>query len=1276
MDLEQRIAQLSPAQLAVLERKLKKTKPGSRPEASARAGTRQKSALLSFSQERIWFLEQMEPETCIYNLPAIIPLRGSVSPVAVEEALTQIAARHSALRTRFVVKDDSPYQIIDDDPKKAIDFATIDLRSQNSPPILSQKLNQNIWVPFNLATGPLVRVRLLLQRNEENVLLLVMHHIISDGWSINIFTKEFGLFYQAAQSGKPVELPPVYQYVDYSIAQRARLEGESLEGLLSYWRRQLEDTPAVLELPLDRPRPARQSFRGTLHSFTVPRSSVEAVKTLCKECGVVPFMAFLSAFKVLLFRYTRQPRITVGTPIANRTRAEFESVIGFFTNTLVLSSSLAPEMTFRQLLAQVRETTLGAYEHQELPFEKLVSELRVERSLSHNPLFQVMFTFQNLPTETARPAALPSTTNPVTLEVTQSKFDLTLAMAESDDETPAVFEYASDLFDAATIERMAGHFLNILNFIVQHPDEQLAAFSFLSRDEQELILDRWNDTGRQWPEILPLHGRFERWVREAPHATAVIFRDESLTYSQLEQRAARVAAGLREQGVGPGRIVGICLRRSLEMVSGLFGILKSGAAYMPIEPDLPEDRIAYMLKDAGVQQVLTSSECLPVVEKHAVTAIALDRLETTEPASSQVPVSVQPEDVAYVIFTSGSTGNPKGVMVSHGAIDNRLQWMQERYRLEASDRIMQKTPFTFDVSVWEFFWPLSEGACLVVAEPERHKESAYLVDLIKSQNVTCLHFVPSMLQLFLCEDLSECRSLKRIICSGEALTIDQCRRLQSLPGVSAHNLYGPTEAAVDVTHWDCSEWRDQYLSVPIGRPIANTQIYILNEKLQPVPIGVPGELYIGGRNLAEGYLNKPDLTAKSFVPNPFAETPGARLYKTGDLARFRADGDIEYIGRIDTQVKLRGLRIELGEIESILRQYPGVIEAVAVVSKFDESDERLAAYIVPEDVDAQPDISALTAFAAKKLPSYMVPSVIVPLHELPLTPNGKLDRKRLPVPAVSRSGSESIGPANEIEEELLTIWRKFLKTDAVKTNDDFFALGGHSILATQVINSINGHYQLDVPVRLLFENPTVKNLARALSELERDTWLDQSRTAVSMLARSERRLLQTLDELTEEQLDQVLTERLDREPMTGFEDVQSLLSWVRGLGASRGFQQPKAKAAVALAPANAGSPYLRFYPELAGARAAAEHLYWIRAAWGHFAGGFEESADILRVRSEQAFESFVRETQQQLGVPGAEVLEPHALRERCQEMIVMAELSLAIASLLGPKIRKPGEVLD
>jgi surfactin family lipopeptide synthetase A len=1270
MDLESRIAQLSPAKLALLEQKLRKDKAES-PKPQPVAAWRQNYAPLSFSQERLWFLDQMEPDSSLYNLPAILPLRGPVNPDLVETSVRHIVARHSALRTRFVVEDDSPQQVIAEDGGGALDFSTVDLRgatAPSTPPQLSQAVNDEIWLPFNLATGPLLRVRLFLQRNDENFLLVVMHHIVSDGWSIQLFTREFRTLYEAARRGDVASLPAVQQYLDYSISQRQSLAGDRLATLLAYWRKQLDGAPSVIGLPLDRPRPARQSFHGALHPFSVPSSSLQNLRSLCREGGVVPFMVLLSAFDVLLFRYTNQSRIVVGTPIANRNRSELETVIGFFTNTLVLSSSVAPEMTFRELLAQVRDTTLGAYEHQELPFEKLVSELQPERSLSHNPLFQVMFTFQNLPgdkasgRETAPPPDPAATA--LSLDFKFSKFDLTLAMTETDEGLSAVFEYATDLFETGTIERMATHLVNVLESVLRHPDEPLAAFSFLPPSEQTLILEQWNATRRDWPDILPLHGRFERRAQAAPEAAAVKFRDAVLTYRELDRRADAVARLLRSRGVRTGSIVGICLPRSLEMVTGLLAILKAGAAYMPIEPDFPEGRVAYMLDDAQARHVLTLARCLPLLSQHEVDAIALDELELDMDAGGAAapPIRLRPADLAYVLFTSGSTGQPKGVMVPHGAIDNRLQWMQEAYGLGPDDRVLQKTPYSFDVSVWEFFWTLSAGACLVVAEPERHKESLYLVDLIETEQVTCLHFVPSMLQLFLHEDLTGCHSMQRIICSGEALTVEQCRGLQALPGVSGHNLYGPTEAAVDVTHWDCDQGCDRYLSVPIGRPISNTQIYILNEQLQPAPIGVPGQLYIGGHNLAAGYLNKPELTARQFIPSPFA--PGARLYKTGDLALFRSGGEIEYIGRIDSQVKLRGSRIELGEIESVLRQYPGVAEATVVVHRFGEHDDRLAAYVVPAGADKPLDIRAASAFIAKKLPSYMVPATITTIPELPLTANGKLDRKRLPAPTLART-AEPVGPVSDVEKELLAIWRKFLKADTLHTNDDFFALGGHSILATQVINRINGQYHLNVPVRLLFENPTVKALAKALSEVEDEAWIDESRMATAILASSSRRLLQTLDQLSEEQLDHFLRQHGADPALERFDDVASLLAWSRDvLAPPAGAPSPPPAAGSSAPSAHASSQpfisaYLKHYFDLAQTRAAIEGVRLRRPA------DRDELLARLQEQGSRIFESYAREMKAHLSADrnGDGPLSPPDMRECCGQLMSMAALAASITRI-------------
>ncbi len=864
MDTQQRIAQLSPKQRAALERRLSQQRPAARPQLSSHAPTGD-DAPLSFAQERLWFLAEMDGPSGVYNLPIIIALQDRAEPSIVEDTVRALVTRHSALRTRFVVRDGKPRQVISSEAAHAYDFATVDLGNAanvgSEAEIVARLSREHVWAPFDLQTGPLVRVRLIRTAGQA-ALLIVMHHIVSDGWSLNVFVREFGMLYEAALAGRQVSLPEVGQYADYAAWQRETLQGEKLERLVNYWRRHLDGGPALIALPLDRRRPPRQSFAGALHEFELPRACIQRLTAVCRDTDTVPFMVLFGAFNVLLSRYTNQLKVVVGTPIAHRVRSELEGVIGFFTNTLALCTEVREGMSFRELLRQVRETTLGAYEHQDLPFERLVSELRPERSLSHNPVFQVMFTFQNTPLDGER-ATKPS---PVPLTGVPAKFDLSLALVETDDGYSAVFEYATDLFDAETIERMACHFGTVVEHLLAHPDDDVTGFSLLSAAEEQTILGEFNDTARDWPEFQPLHGGFERWARQTPTRPAVMFRDQELSYAELDARAGRVANRLRADGVAVGDVVGLCVRRSLEMVIGLIAILKAGAAYLPVDPDFPPDRIGYLLENADVGHVLATADTADRLSGHADDVILLDRDDGAAPVAAAQTLA--PQHIAYVIYTSGSTGEPKGVMVSHGAIHNRLRWMQDRYALGCDDRVMQKTPLTFDVSVWEVFWPLSEGACLVVAEPERHKEPRYLVDLVRRREVTCLHFVPSMLDAFLAEDVSSCPSLKRILCSGEAMTIEQCRRLRELPGVSGHNLYGPTEAAVDVTHWDCDQWREEYLSVPIGRPIANTQTYILDPHRRPVPIGVTGELYLGGANLAQGYAEQAGTHRQGFRRQP------------------------------------------------------------------------------------------------------------------------------------------------------------------------------------------------------------------------------------------------------------------------------------------------------------------------------------------------------------------------------------------------------------------------
>ncbi|MDI1279363.1 non-ribosomal peptide synthetase [Methylobacter sp.] len=915
---------------------------------------------LSYAQQRLWFLDQLEPGNAFYNIPVAVRLSGELNDAALEQSLNEIVRRHENLRTTFITTNGQAEQTIA--PRLFVPVARTDLTALAEPlrqTALVDSCHREASRPFELSTGPLIRVSLLTLSNEtdkqECVLLVILHHIISDGWSSSLLIREFGSIYEAFSQGSASPLKdPAIQYADFVYWQRRWLVGAVLQEQTDYWRKQLEGAPKLHELPTDRVRPGIMSYCGANYRFTVPLALAEKLQTLSRSCDATLFMTLLASFKVLLFRYSHQQDLSIGTPIANRNRLEIEDLIGFFVNTLVLRSDLSGDPQFNVLLGQIRQTVLDAQSHQDLPFEQVVEALQPERNMSFNPLFQVLFVLQNTPQSSLKLSGLQI--NSMDDENTTTKFDLTLFMTERTAGLECTFEYNVDLFDHSTISRLAEHYLVLLQGIVNRPQARLSELPLLTQKEQQHILIDWNDTAVNYPQGKYIPQLFEDRAAQMPNAAAVVFEGRSLSYCELNARANQLAHYLRAKGVGPDVLVGLCVERSLEMIVGLMGILKAGGAYVPLDPGYPQDRLDFMITDVNAPIVLSQASLL---NKLAVCSTKILCLDTrwhevaVEPATNPV-VAIMPENLAYCIYTSGSTGQPKGVGVPHQGILNRLQWMQEQYDLNETDRVLQKTPFSFDVSVWEFFWPLMTGACLFVAGPEQHKDSIAMMNMIVQHQISTLHFVPAMLQAFVdTPGVERCTSLKRVICSGEALPADLVRQFYKKSAAQLHNLYGPTEASVDVSAWFCMPDKTDD-SIPIGRPIANISLYILDKQLNPVPVGAQGELHIGGIGLARGYLNRPDLTAEKFIPNPFG-APGSRLYKTGDLTRYLMNGDIEYAGRIDHQVKIRGVRIELGEIESLLMQSPEVKEVVVLAREDIPGDKRLVTYVVPERIHQNPD---------------------------------------------------------------------------------------------------------------------------------------------------------------------------------------------------------------------------------------------------------------------------------------------------------------------------------
>ncbi|HEX5733821.1 MAG TPA: amino acid adenylation domain-containing protein [Blastocatellia bacterium] len=941
-----RTADLSPDEKrALLERLLRK---------KARES---KSFPLSFAQERLWFLNQLEPGSPFYNVPVAVRLTGRLSIPALKQTLNEIVGRHEILRTYFPTADGQPIQVIS--PARHLALPLVDLSELSEAKRDSEArrlISEESQYGFDLKQGPLLRMNLLRLGGQDHVLILVMHHIISDGWSMGILVREMAFLYEAFLRDDTSPLPELpIQYADFSAWQRQWLQGEVLQQQLSYWKRKLEGAPPVLELPTDRPRPAVQSYRGNIQLLELGRPLSVSLKQLSKQEGVTLFMLMLAAFRVLLYRYSGQQDIAVGTPIAGRNRAEIEGLIGFFVNTLVMRNDIKAERSFKQVIREEKKVVLEAFAHQDVPFERLVLELQPARSLSYTPLFQVMFALEGEPREIMNLPGL--TLNSFEPDLRIAKFDLTLSVIDSQDLAIAL-EYNTDLFDAETIIRMLGHFRNLLEAVAANPEQRISTLPLLAEAERRKLIFDWNDTATDYTRDRCIHELFEAQVECAPEAIAVVFEQQCLTYAELNRRANQLAHYLQEMGVGPESLVGICLERSIEMIVAVVGTLKAGGGYVPLDPDYPRDRLAFIIEDARVSVLITKRGVVPELGQSVAKAVWLDNeLEEMAKHKAENPASrVRAQNLAYVIYTSGSTGQPKGVMIAHQGICNRLQWGQQVHPLVESDCILQSTSFSFDVSVLEIIEPLVAGARLIITRPGGARDPAYLVKVIAEQKITVANFVPSMLQALLDESgIEECKYLKQVVAGGEPMQSEIKDRFFARMNAELYNLYGPTEASVDTTSWRCSPGGKKGI-VPIGRPLANVRTYVLHSDLQPAPIGVPGELHVAGIGLARGYLNRPDQTAEKFIPNPFSDEPGARMYKTGDVARYFEDGNIEFISRVDDQVKIRGLRIELGEIEATLAQNPHVKETIVLA--VDQKRLRASRHLSPEaDEDNQSLIS-------------------------------------------------------------------------------------------------------------------------------------------------------------------------------------------------------------------------------------------------------------------------------------------------------------------------------
>ncbi|MBX3014463.1 MAG: amino acid adenylation domain-containing protein [Caldilineaceae bacterium] len=1124
-NLMEQIAQLSPERRALLERKLKEKAQGASSPTNPIRHSERAAAPLSFAQQRFWFFEQLEPGCPVYNEWTATRLHGPLDRAVLEQSIQELVRRHAALRTTFTLQDGQPVQVIA--PTGAVPLTVHDLQhlSITAREIEVERLAQAATQqPFDLTQGPLLRTTLFQLGTQEAILLLTFHHIVTDAWSATVFYRELGTLYAAFAQQQPSPLPelPVH-YTDFTLWQREWAQSPAVARQLAYWQKQLADL-SPLQLPLDRPRPHKQSYRGAQRAIPFSAPLTQALQRLSQQAGASLFMTLLAAFQTLLYRYTGQEDIVVGAPIANRNRPEIEGLIGCFTNTLVLRSDLAGNPSFRTLVGRVRATVLDALANQELPFEKLVEELQPERDLGSTPLFQVLFVYNNTALDFDRFGTVRAT--PVDFTSTVARFDLTLSVMELATGLQVALTYNTDLFAATTIDRMAGHLQTLLAGIVADPDQPIANLPLLTAPERHQLLVEWNDTATAYPKNKCLHHLFEEQVARTPDAVALIDAEQHLTYQAVNMHANQLAQHLQMLGVGPEVPVGICVERSVAMVVGLLGILKAGGAYLPLDPAYPSERVAFMLADGEPLVLLTQESLLATLPPSAAQLICLDsdwqaiaQQPTTNPSSG-----VTAGNLAYILYTSGSTGRPKGVEIEHHSPVALIDWSREVFTPAEIAGTLASTSICFDLSVFELFVPLSRGGTAILAQ-----NALQLPTLPAAAAVTLVNTVPSaMLELVRNQALPV--NVRVVNLAGEPLKNALVQQIYQQAQVQrVFNLYGPSE---DTTYSTYTLVQKGATTEPtIGRPLANTRLYILDRHDQPVPIGVIGELYIGGAGLARGYRNRPELTQEKFLAmrdsgqrsensrersedsGQRAEESGQtndeqeeslaashRLYRTGDLARYRVDGEVEFLGRRDNQVKLRGFRIELGEIEAALSQHALVQEAVVVVREEQAgagaAGPRLVAYVTTKGMSSAVLETALAEHLRRRLPHYMVPAVYVQLDALPLTPNGKVDRRALPTPDVgARPRSETFVPPNTpTESQVATIWGDLLGLTQPSIRDDFFAVGGHSLLATQVISRCRESFQIDIPLLSLFEERTIAGLANRIEELQLTQALQQQVT--------------------------------------------------------------------------------------------------------------------------------------------------------------------------------------
>ncbi len=1030
---------------------------------------------LSFAQEQFWLLDQMVPGSPAYNVVDVIDLDGAYHAQALQGALRELVRRHEILRTAFTVEEEGLRQVVlpaDELPVPEIELTA--LPEGERADAWNRVVREQGRQPFDLAQPPLLRAAMVHHSATEHRLLIVLHHIVGDEWAMGLVQEEVKQTYAALSRGQPFSLPELpVQYADYACWQREWFQGEKLEAQLDYWREALAGTPPVLLLPTDKPRPPALTFRGATEQFVLPKTLLEELRTLGKQEQTTLFMVLEAAFASLLHRYSGQSDLLVGTPISGRTQSETQHLVGCFLNTVVLRSQLDDGQTFRSLLHQTRERALGAFAHAEIPFARLVATLAPERDPSRTPLFQVMFVLFD-PESASRSSILSDRRE---LETGTSKFDMTLLISITEDGLVGRMEYSTDLFEAETIRRMCRHFGVLLEGLAHRPDQPIGRLPILTEADTQQLLVEWNRTESDYPRAEPLAQLIEAQVARTPEAVAVVYGDEALTYAELDASANQLAHELRARGVGPDRLVGICIERSLDLVVGLLAIIKAGGAYLPLDPFLPAERLRTMLEDSGTTLVLTQDSLRATLPAFAGSPCSVDDPSWRSRPRDNPSVAVAPEQLAYVIYTSGSTGKPKGVEVPRGALTNLLWSMREWLGLTAADRLLAVTTISFDIAGVDMWLPLLVGARMVVASREEAVDGERLGEQIDRHGITFLQATPVTWRLLLAAGWKG-KSDLQIVCTGEAMPRDLAALL--LPRVRRlWNLYGPTETTIWSTGY---EVRDGDAPVLIGRPVANTQCYILDQNRRPVPVGAVGELYIGGDGLARGYLGRPELTAEKFVPDPFRDRADARMYRTGDLACYRSDGNITCLGRSDHQVKIRGFRVEPGEIEAGIAQHPAIRQVVVVAREDVPGDMRLVAYLVAENPPSDL-LDQLRSRLRAVMPEYMVPSHFVALDAFPLSPNGKVDRKALPAPDLQAAPAPVRPPRTVTEKRVAAVWTALLKRDGIGLDDNFFDVGGHSLLSVMLVAEIKKQMGVDLPLSQVLHSPTIAGLATAIDTI-------------------------------------------------------------------------------------------------------------------------------------------------------------------------------------------------